>query len=250
MDLIKSINDTFLKVNERVRRKIINELPVILLFNNDKLTLIQNNKETITELNLENYHIIKSICHYICCNCLKLAYCALPFTEVIKYILENKNIFEFEGIKYWCGLVEMCEKGKVNDDILSIAMKHCAIIFQKELHDAVQKYKLEVNNPEIWNHMLVIVTGPPSPRVGHSAMQYFSRLTGKYDQASEEERFRKIHRKLYYVENVYEKDKILDIVGQLLLERKEYDKIVDMSTDILAYDTNNYLKKVCPTHDK
>lgn len=245
---IKSINNVFLKVNEKARRKIINELPVILLFNNDTLSLIQYGKTIKSlELNLETYHIIKSICHYICFNSLELAHCS--FDEVIKYITDNKSIFKFEEINYWHGLYDMCTSRKINQDILSIAMKHCAIMFQTELHNAVQKYKSEINNPDLWNQLLVIVTGPPSPRVGHSAMQYFGNLTGNYDGITETEKIKKKNRKLYYVENVYVSDKILDIVGQLLLERRDYDKIVDMKTDILAYDTCNYLKKVCHKAD-
>jgi hypothetical protein len=126
-------------------------------------------------------------------------------------------------------------------------MKHAAVTYQAELHRLVQELKSTVDYDE-WNQLLVIITGPPSPRPGHSANQYFSRLTGKPDlmyQPPTDDVITKHNRKLYYVENVYEIPQILEIVSQLCLERTKYDEVVNMRTDILAYDTDEYLSKVC-----
>ena len=251
MDLIKQINHVFLSSNKIIRSKIIESISVLLILNNNQLILMEYgfiiNK---IDLELTNYNIIKSICHYISIHNLKLV-CNQNNNlddQTIEFIKNNKSIFEFDEIKYWCGLVDMIETKIINSDILNIAIKHTAILFQAELHKNVQGCRKYINNEDEWDNVLVIVTGPPSPRPGHSAMQYFGRLTGKINDLytpSEEEVIRKKNRKLYYLENVYELDKILDIVGQLLLERKEYDKIIDMKIDILAYDTKDYLLRVC-----
>lgn len=101
-----------------------------------------------------------------------------------------------------------------------------------------------------WDRIIVGVTGPPSPRPGHSAMQYFERLTGVLSENDEfklenKESESKRKRKLYYVENVYNYTNILKIIAQLENERREYDKIISMKTDIMAYDTKAYLQRVC-----
>lgn len=249
MDIINVINDIFLTANKINRSKIITSLPVILIFNQDQLTLMQYGNITNTiKLELKNYHIIKSICHYISGHNLKLIDNNELDNKVVEYITINRMLFELDNIRYWCGLVNMIKTKIINYDILRVAMKHTAILFQEELHNGVQECKQLINNDDEWNNILIIVTGPPSPRPGHSAMQYFSRLTGKQCDLynpSNDELCKKQNRKLYYLENVYDLEKILDIVGQLLLERQEYDKIVDMKMDILAYDSKEYLLKVC-----
>ena len=251
MDLMNDINQLFLQSNLVARTKIINELPVILILNCDILTLMNHGKITNTvKLELDNYHIVKSICHYLCAISNGLITDAKHIghiDKIIEFISTNKELFVFEDIKYWCNLTNMYKTLTINGETISIAMKHTATLYQNELHRVVQEFKRTIPYDE-WNQILVIITGPPSPRPGHSAKQYFSRLTGKSDLfycPSHEEITNKKNRKLYYVENVYEIPKILDIVGQLLLERKSYDQIVDMKTDILAYDTETHLKKVC-----
>ena len=249
MDIINEINNMFLTSNKINRSKIINSLPVILIFNQDQLSLIQYGNITNTiKLELKNYHMIKSICHYISGHNLKLIDNNELDNKVVEYITINRTLFELDSIRYWCGLVNMIKTKTINYDILRVAMKHTATLFQEELHNKVQNYKQSINNEDEWDNVMIIVTGPPSPRPGHSAMQYFCRLTGKqcdlYSPSCDES-CKKQNRKLYYLENIYDLDKILDGAGQLLLERKEYDKIIDMKMDILAYDSKEYLMKVC-----
>ena len=248
MDTINKINELFLQANKVTRPKVISTKPVMLVLNNDTLTLFKYGEIVDTiDLQLKDYHIIKSICHYICGHVNGLITDDSLDNQILEFIKANKKLFEFDGIKYWCHLTEICRTKKINHDILACAMKHTAIIYQKELHDLVQRFKATVAYND-WNQIVVIVTGPPSPRPGHSAKQYFSRLTGTSDmfyEPAQDEKINKRHRKLFYVENIYDMDKILDVVGQLLLERTRYDQIVNMKTDILSYDTDEYLKRVC-----
>lgn len=248
MDLIGKINGLFLESNKLARLKIINEVPVILLLNRDDLTLMRYGKIVATKgLQLKDYHTIKSVCHYISGRIVGHIIDDSLMNQVSEFIKDNRQIFEFSGVRYWCGLIEMINSNKMNYDVLGVAMKHAAVTYQLELHRLVQELKSTVD-PDEWNQLLVIITGPPSPRPGHSANQYFSRLTGKPDlmyQPSTDDIEYKHNRKLYYVENVYDIPQILEIVAQLWLERVKYDEVIDMRTDILAYDTDEYLKKVC-----
>ena len=247
MDIISTINDLFLSSNKDNRNKLMDNIPITIVLNNDVLLCMKYDKRKFYQLELDNYHIIKSICHYITGKNLNLIDVNYNDDELIRFIENNKTIFEFDNVKYWCKLIEMIKSNAVSMDIISIAMKHSATLYQSELHKKVMEFKQTVSKDD-WSKILVIVTGPPSPRPGHSAMQYFSRLTGKenelYQPTSREIKTKK-NRKLYYVENIYDFDEALDIVAQLLLERQEYDKIVDMKKDILAYDTKEYLDKVC-----
>jgi hypothetical protein len=279
-------NCAFLEANAKARRAIIKERPVILVLGaddciwmrlyNDKANPTPQTPELINyvirKLELTNYHVIKSVCHSISGLFLKL----IPSTNqshLIQLIQKNKEIFQFEGVKYWrllcdllipnsgggdgdhsnCNEKEECKK--IMDTVFYLALKHCASLYAAELHRVVQELKVQVGSHEDWNRILVIVTGPPSPRPGHSALQYFARLTGQpevgeFYQPDPTEAQEKQNRRLFYVENVTvsnitDVDKVCDIVAQQMLERKHYDSIIDMSTDILAFDTQSYLRGVC-----
>src|SRR3990170_1350796 len=103
MDVIDRINSLFLSSNVRIRTEIINSLPVILIFNNDTLTLMRYGKIVDSkQLDLQQYHIIKSVCHFVSGLTLGLFDPTEDLiTETIDYITNNKNIFVYDGIKYW-----------------------------------------------------------------------------------------------------------------------------------------------------
>lgn len=249
------INNLFLESNRVARSKILQDAPAILLVNNDTVTLYKNGKMVQEKkLDLENYHTIKNVVHFITgkivghiCDgdheiqddCVKHA------------IVENKEVFIFEAVKYWCLLLDLINQSgtdKLDESCIRLAMKHASHLYLSELHGQVQEMRRLVDGKD-WDQLVVVVTGPPSPRQGHTAMQYFSRLTGKEDQfafvPTNDEAAAKSERKLFYVENVYNPQQALDIVAQLILERKVFDRVVDMKTDILAYDSKEYLKRVC-----
>lgn len=183
-----------------------------------------------------------------------------------QFITKNAEMFQFEGVSYvqkLCWMLASDSKVVLHRETIAVAMKHCATLYQNELHRRVQKLRLLVSEQD-WNQLVVIVTGAPSPRSGHSAMQYFSRLTGKmtpetcpFSDSPESSTAptteeHKHERQLFYVENVYPVvgkgdcfDQVLDIVAQEILERRLFDKVVDMKTDVLAFDTQAYLAKMC-----
>lgn len=308
---ISELNQLFLDSNQKARKEIIKSQSLILVLSNDTLYIQHNTPDynvfESKKLELETYHTVKTICHFI--SGLHLGLINLHSSEDKKrmvdllsnFVESRKELFVVEGVKYWRGLVKMLnvnDKLEIDHSVISLAMKHCAEMYQTELHRVVQEVRNDYSKeePEWPNDFLVIVTGPPSPRPGHSAMQYFSRLTGKTQLVSDrhfalgpilrsvldpdtefekpqlvsthlfgdpiqeekneteeislEEVKRKRDRKLYYVENITVNDRdgyltVLDIVAQQILERQQYDRIVDMRTDILAYDTKKYLSTVC-----
>ncbi len=249
MSVSAEMNAIFLSSNEIARRRILNDLPVILILTNDTLTLMRYGKVFKQRaLELSHYHGVKSVCHFVSGIHLNLIHPSDDLLDkVVEYIMNNKSLFQFGTIKYWCHLVRMCKTKQIEQETIHLAMKHCSEMYQETLHKAVQELKSLVD-PNEWNQLLVIVSGPPSPRTGHSAMQYFSRLTGKtneFYQPSQEDADRKTCRQLYYVENIYTLPEMLNIVAQLLLERKQYDSIVNMTTDILAYDSQTFLQHAC-----
>lgn len=247
-----AINKLFLESNCVARSMLLQETPVILLVNNDTVTLYKNG-ELVQErkLELENYHVIKSIVHFITGKIVGHVPICDGDHHVKHAIVENKEVFIFEAVKYWRPLLDLINQSgtdKLDDSCIRLAMKHASHLYLSELHGQVQEMRRLVDGKD-WDQLVVVVTGPPSPRQGHTAMQYFSRLTGKEDQfafvPTNDEAAAKSERKLFYVENVYNPQQALDIVAQLILERKVFDRVVDMKTDILAYDSKEYLKRVC-----
>jgi hypothetical protein len=174
--------------------------------------------------------------------------------KLLYEIAKEGELFTCEGIHLLKNILMAIQNNNtpISNDVLRLLMKKCAIMYSSELHYVVQCIK--GLNQDVWNQVIVGVCGPPSPRVGHSAMQYFERLIGNSSEqvSSEfkpqipiEEAQAKCNRKLYYLENVDVLSKALDIIGQLELEREKYDTFLSMKTDILAYDSKAYLTKVC-----
>lgn len=243
MDIYKELNDIFILQNKNDRTDLMNNLPVLIIFIENDIHLYRYGKyDKKFTLNLEHYRKIKSVCHY---GMRPRTPNNIQDDKIANQIEKDKDIFNFDGISYWKNLVV----GELEKDIIHLAMKHCSVLFQDELHNVVQSIKTFINNEEEWNKIFVIVTGPHSPRVGHCAMQYFERLVGSTTEipfvTNVEPKEHKKNRCLYYVENEYNIEKAIDIAMQLRLERKIFDSIIDMNTDILAFDTREYLKKVC-----
>lgn len=114
-------------------------------------------------------------------------------------------------------------------------------LYEQALHDATQILRQHVSD-EAWCQMLVIVTGPASPRNGHVAMQYFEHLVGKHDVTPNE---RKTKRRLYYAENLTSIGLAIHSVAQLEVERSRFSSFVPMTKDILSDDAEKYLNKHC-----
>ena len=246
------LNTLFLDFNKRERQLVLQNSPVIILLTNDILYVYVYGVLVITQkLDLTTYHMIKNVTHYILYNLVSKQ--KNESLEQVGKILTNEKIMH-NGINVSKVLLNGLESNTKPFDF-SLIMKICAEMYSSKLHNTVQEVKEIIFNSQIstdeWNRMIVCVTGPPSPRPGHSAMQYFQRLTGSVTSdvfsptISESEQLSKQNRRVYYIENVYECDKVLEIMAQLEVERNIFDSIVPMKTDIMAYDTKEYLKNVC-----
>lgn len=252
-DVYRLANTKFLEFTECQRDIIFKQQPILLLLLKDTIMMYRYGEYVDDfELDLDQYNNIKSIVHY----------CLLhpnntneeDTQKICDYIDRDKKDFNFSNVSYYKNLQKCLRNNeKLDQDIIRLSMKHCAILYQQTLHNTVQQIKSMCNEQE-WNTILIIVTGPPSPRPGHSAMQYFHRLVGSTTEKNIDcfrpdinasEKQRKSERKLYYVENVDNHYDAFRIVMQQELERRNFDVIVDMNTDILAFDTKEYLKKVC-----
>jgi hypothetical protein len=260
-NLLLEINNKFLDFNQQNRKNIISNSPVIILFINDTLyTYLYGKQVLINKLNLETYHTLKSLTHYFVYRCMRPDNIDQQIdTKIDKFL--NDTIIKHNDTNISKILRKMYHTNNHetnNMENYKVLLKVCAELYSSELHNTVQLIKnLLINETEQtsldeWNKIIICVSGPPSPRPGHSAMQYFQRLVGSNN---EDARFghcidaceiiTKKERKLYYIENVYNCDHVLEIMAQLQVERKHFDNIIPMDTDILAYDTQAYLKDVC-----
>ena len=241
----------FLDFNRIQRELVLKNSPIIILLINDKLYVYVYGVPVIVELlNLSNYHIIKSVTHYVLYKTLTGDNVEIIEPEITDSLKDLKIVHSDIDVSKLLLETLNCPQ-KVNYNLI---MKVCAEMYSSELHRAVQSIKNTLFNLlsiDDWNQMIVCVSGPPSPRPGHSAIQYFERLTGSVvgdefsPSLSESEQTIKKNRRLYYIENVYECEKVLEIMAQLEVERNIFDRIVPMKTDIMAYDTKEYLNKVC-----
>jgi hypothetical protein len=263
------LNDLFLEFNRQQRQSFIQKSPVIILLINDILhTYVHGNKVMISHLGLKRYHTLKNITHYLIyilsssqsereTENTKLS------QELLKYLVQDEIMYENLNVsKILSKVIQNTTNNTTNNsensnEWMKLVLKMCAEMYSSELHYNVQKIKehiVQSQSEDAWNKLIVCVSGPPSPRPGHSAMQYFTRLVGSASLSEDpsfsplfddDEKNTKKNRKLHYIENVYDCDKVLDIMAQLEIERLLFDKIIPMKTDIMALDTQQYLKKVC-----
>jgi hypothetical protein len=137
-------------------------------------------------------------------------------------------------------------------------MHRSSELYLASLHEAVQTWKDTVFDGNWPSSLLVIVSGPSSPRFGHPAMQYFSRLTNTTLESNEElvkddivydplRLDKYIGRKLYYIENASNFVQAIEIGLSLWVEESVFSQYQSMKskTDILSKDSHEYLNSKC-----
>mgnify|MGYP000665116594 CR=1 FL=1 len=188
------------------------------------------------DLELKQYHLLKSLAH-----------------RLVFYSIKHGKRYE--------KLTDLCEKLRPTDhfeffnhtvdQLMELASKQ----YLSELHRVVQLFR---EDGEEWPaELLCLVCGPASPRFGHPAMQYFARLTntrleqrcsscqGRDIQYEPSDENRYPGRKLFYIENVQSSSEALQIGTSLLVEQTVLSQYADMSVDILAANAMQHLKTVC-----
>lgn len=110
-------------------------------------------------------------------------------------------------------------------------LRRTARLYLNELHTSMQFLKPIFNEGELpsWKGVFIACCGGPSAKEGNAAMQYFKRLKAT----------------TYYIENVYNVNEALELMAQLEVERVFFDPIRNMRTDVLAEETEIFLKEVC-----
>lgn len=263
-DIYSEINKVFLNFNDTLRKSFIEKQPIIMLLIADNLVVYHYGIMRFQySLDLTRYHKLKSVVHFCILfhnNDKEIEIKDNMRLHLRNEIVENKLDFQFivngNIVTVHKELLTAVNGNKLDKDALNLILKECADMFQQELHKQVQLIKNKFNNEE-WNKIIIGVVGPPSPRPGHSALQYFERLVGSSNERGpgkntlfeptieNSEREYKKHRRLYYIENVDDVKSALNIIAQLEIEKQHYENILPMKTDILAYDSQKYLKKVC-----
>lgn len=168
-------NQKFLDKAKELRADTFKNLPGIILFYDNKVFCYHKDvekegkkAENLISLDLKEYDIYKTITHSLVYYSMKhnKKYCKLSdlCLQLQNDILNSIHTIQFD-----------------NDNLLNLTienlMQKASEVFLKELHEAVQSFKIN-EFMRVWpNPLLVIVVGPASPRIGHPAMQYFSWLT-------------------------------------------------------------------------
>ena len=274
-----SYNLKFRNKATSLRLEKFKTLPGLLLFYDNKVICYKNGEsQGFQTLKLELYDVYKIISH-----------------SLIFYSMKhNRNYYKLKDLclSLQESILESCNHVTVHQDHqdhqdhedtknlnLDELMQKASEIFLRELHRLVQNFKQTVFNGVWPSPLLVIVAGPSSPRIGHPAMQYFSRLTKKnttfdemslhgicihsvrplalegiektkiYDKMAE---FKeevptdtKIARFLYYVENPQNIIQALEIGLSLYVEETTFSQFKNMNTDILAQVSHDYLNEKC-----
>ncbi len=194
-----------------------------------------NDKETVSELDLQRYHKIKELAHH-------LIYCC------------QKHCSSYKKINELCTRLIPDAEYALREMTMNELMQAATVEYFDALHSAVQQARGDTAWPDA---LLCLVCGPASPRFGHPAMQYFARLTNKRleqrrtlcmaKEISYEPETIDLYpnRNLFYVENAHTFEEAKKIGVQLLVEQKVMSKYADMSRDILASHSDEHLKKIC-----
>jgi hypothetical protein len=253
-----------------LREDAFRNIPGLLLFYDNKVICYKKGESQGYEtLQLDKYNIYKTIAH------------SLIFYSI-------KHNLKYQRLSDLCLSLQdkiLEEVGSDISDITSMTiedlMNSASELFLHELHRANHGFKQNVFEG-IWPlPLLIIVAGPASPRIGHPAMQYFSRLAKKDVTISEMslhgicvhqttqtmettqttetmqttqttqkdnsnlENTNKNTRFLYYVENPQNLVQALEIGLSLYIEESIFSKYKEMKTDILAQISHDYLNQKC-----
>lgn len=235
-----SVNQLFSGLMNQLRESTL-PLTYVILFNEAIYAKIDG-KEYTCALNLIEYHNYKSLAHYLVFYSLK---------HGKKYNKANELCTKLLPLNVQEALLD-----KTIQELMEMSTK----IYLQQLHEAVQNAKQNTFTQQWPEDLLVLVCGPASPRFGHPAMQYFARLTNKtleqrnlsycccqgkkvvFNPADET---KYTSRELFYIENAHSIEEALKIGATLLVEKRVMSRFADMSQDILAPQSMEYLQKVC-----
>lgn len=226
------MNENFSNLMKDLRKQMTPT--AILILYGESIYAYFDNSLNIYDMNLQLYHKLKSISHYL----------------VYYSIKHNKK---YNNIADLCEKLRPAQQEYLHtniDQLMEMATKE----YLNELHRVVQLIKDDKDWP---SEMLCIVSGPASPRFGHPAMQYFARLANKkLEQRTTSCQSQNVHyeptdeqkypgRFLFYVENAHSVEEAKSIGVNLLVEQKVMSQFADMSIDILAPNAMQYLQSVC-----
>jgi len=245
---MQQLNQKFLNYAKNMRDQSWHTFEGILILHNNLLTCYQFGKElSKTAMDLDEYTIYKTLAH-----------------TIIFY--SQKHNQRYEKINDLCEslqtkIKESLEKTSINIDSvcnynIPTLKRLSSELYLQSLHKIVQQYKTLYFNNEWPKSLLILVAGPASPRFGHPAMQYFTRLTNNELEINSQmikddikfnvlDDAKYIGRKLYYIENCNEYDKIIEIGLSLYIEETEFSKYESMKKDILSKPTQEYLLEKC-----
>ncbi len=235
------LNEKFAHQALRLKEECREGLSAILVLHNSCLYL---GTKMCGSLDLKKYDTLKGIAH-----------------GLIYYSIKHKVLYS--------GLSDLCEDLRARYCIvetepywkwsLEKLMREAAKEYSSQLHKLVQTVRSSKRFGGQWPaSMLVLVSGPTSPRYGHPAMQYFARLTNTLYEIPKmgsrscleveyrpEEPDKYPDRKLLYIENADSASQALEIGVSLLTEDTVYSHYLSMKTDILARPTGEYLRQKC-----
>lgn len=289
------MNDKFHEHGLELSFQAYQSLPcVLLLYQNKLLCFKYGVSQGYEEMDLKLYHKYKVIAHALIYYSLKHEkryerldqLCPKLITRLIDEFYDDQDQDKISGLD---NKNETQGAVKLKQLSLQEMMKIASSLYLSELHRITQILRQKVGQDEDgittsngqgqcskpWmTPLLVIVSGPASPRIGHPAMQYFGRLTknkviheemcihgidvgeGNSDNSNQEKGTARggIHTKikdryLYYVENAQNWVDAMKIGLSLYVEETIYSKYQSMETDILAQHGYDYLdSKCCPNY--
>jgi len=240
------MNQKFTSQCQSLQTKCFQDLPGIIIFHQDKLFVYQAGRllqPTHELLKLNKYHLLKDLAHGLVYYSLKHNLNYQKMNDLCQD-LQTRYLNQHSEPYYHLTIAEL--------------MKLATEEYLQRLHTLVQSVKLNNFNNQWPDQLLILVVGPNSPRFGHPAMQYFSRLTKQaleinrtcYQAGIDFTPEKNTHpgRKVFYLENNFgevELQQIVDLGISKYVEADIYSKYYSMETDILAEESQSYLARVC-----
>jgi len=256
------MNNKFLERCRDLRLKKFKEIPGLILFYDNKVICYKNGESKGFEcLDLTLYNVYKTITHSLVYYSMKHKQNYYKLSDICSNL--QKSILVDANAN-----TDISSSDILNTSIDSL-MQKASELYLNEIHKATQSLKKLVFENTWPTTLLVIVTGPSSPRIGHPAMQYFSWLTKQtktfeelslhginlkekeiekascYNSESSSEELKSFSRFLYYVENPQNIVNALEIGLGLYIERTIFSQFKSMNTDILAQVSHDYLVEKC-----
>ncbi len=285
---LKALNQEFLANYSDLKKKealSLGKQKAVLLAKEDQLILLVNGIRKVVDYVPPLYHELKALSHIACglYTLDTLAQSAIIHQEkqeierkyqsyqdlIKKLLLQLQQEKTSHRLKKYVSLVkkyqDIVESRKVSSHVLSQlrsdlaqTTEEAAILRLHALHQRMKEIRISLSQWQ-WDHLIVTVLGPQTPRVGELAMQYFAYIGGHslekpagkkcpYLDQLEKQIKPTTHQRLYYAESINKEEDALNFITVHLADDALGKKILGdgslIRRDVLSKPTSYYLAQV------